>query len=69
MNSGNPLDIGMSPIAAVNGYWTTRASANLKEKLDNLEVWTDATVKCVIVKGRRAAKVELVDGRKGRCYN
>ena len=59
----------MAPVASANGYRTTSASANLKDKPENLLIWTEATVKRIAFDGLRAIGVELVDGRKGRSLN
>jgi choline dehydrogenase-like flavoprotein len=56
----------MTPVATANGYRTTSASANLKNRPENFRIWTEAMVKRVIFDGLRATGVELVDGRKGR---
>lgn len=58
----------MTPVATANGYRTTSASANLKSKLDNLHISTEAMVKSILFDGLRATGVELVDGRKGGPY-
>jgi choline dehydrogenase-like flavoprotein len=65
VNSGNPIGIGISPVSAGNGHRCTSASANLKTKQENLEIWTDATVRKVIFDGLQAKGIELLDGRKG----
>lgn len=57
--------MGIVPTVSANGYRTTSASAHLLVKQDNLQVWTEGTVKRVILEGTRAVGVELVDGRKG----
>ncbi|KAH7313220.1 glucose-methanol-choline oxidoreductase [Rhexocercosporidium sp. MPI-PUGE-AT-0058] len=64
VNSGNPLGISMAPVSVSNGYRTTSASANLAVERNNLQVWTNAIAKRIILEGTRAIGVELVDGRK-----
>jgi choline dehydrogenase-like flavoprotein len=64
-NSGNPIGMGIPPVAASNGYRTTSATANLQNKPDNLTIWTSSPVAKVIFLGTRATGVQLIDGRTG----
>jgi len=66
MNSGNPIGIGMAPIAAHNGYRTTSALVNLRSPPENLLIWTDSVVKRIILDGTSATGVQLIDGRQGK---
>jgi GMC oxidoreductase len=59
------MGIGIAPTTVANGYRTTSASANLKDIPNNLQIWTEATVKRVIVEDTRVVGVEMIDGRKG----
>jgi hypothetical protein len=65
VNSGNPMGVGIVPTFAADGYRTTSASANLKERPDSLLIWTDTIVGKIIFQGVDAIGVETVDGRKG----
>jgi hypothetical protein len=65
INSGNSMGIGMGPNFAAGRYRTTSASANLKERPDNLLIWTDTTVGKIIFQGVDAIGVATLDGRKG----
>jgi len=62
------MGIGKAPTAVANGYRTTSSSANLKGTLINIHIWTDATVKRVIMEGTQAIGAELVAGRKGTSF-
>ena len=68
VNSGNPIGVGIVPISGSNGYRTTSASANLKDTLENLHIWTDTTAAKIIFEGTRAIGVETVDGVKGTLH-
>ena len=55
----------MVPSFAAGGLRTTSASANLRDKPDNLHIWTEATVGKIIFADAHAVGVETIDGRKG----
>ena len=54
----------MTPVATAKGYRTTSTSANLKNRPENLHIWTDATGKRVIFDRQQATGVVLVDRRQ-----
>jgi hypothetical protein len=58
--------MGMMPTAVANGYRTTSASANLKDTPRNLHIWTEASVKRLILEGTHVVGVETIDERKGK---
>ena len=55
----------MVPSFAAGGLRTTSASANLRDKPNNLHIWTEATVRKIISVDEHAVGVETTEGRKG----
>jgi hypothetical protein len=59
------MGIGMVPSFAAGGLRITSASANLRDKPNNLHIWTEATARKIILIDAHAVGVEIIDGRKG----
>jgi hypothetical protein len=59
------MGIGMIPSFAAGGLRTTSASANLRDKPNNLHIWTEATARKIISVDAHAVGVKTTDGRKG----
>ncbi len=55
----------MVPSFAVVALRTTSASANLRDKPNNLHIWTEGTARKIILIDARGVGVETIDGRKG----